>query len=130
MAAEQDDPDFVIALRVINGRGQQLSTYFGKIRGMPQAGDRLARREGLIEIRIDQETYPNVNRMELFNRLSSLGIQRAIRSEAHFREVLDEFVDELCPGPPCKKKGGRTKRNWRSQKNRTRRTRRRQSRRK
>ena len=115
--AEQE-PDFVIALSVINLRGKQLTTYFGKIRGMPQSGDLLARREGLIEIRIDEETYPNVNRMELYRRLASLGIQRAIRSEAHCREVLDEIANDLTPGPPAKKKGGRSKRNRKSQKNR------------
>jgi hypothetical protein len=93
MAAEQD---FVIALRAVNIRGLPLNSYFGKIRGRCHAGDRLARHEGLIEVVLNEETYPNVSHTQLFNKLSALGMQCEFRSEAHFRQVLEEVAnDEL-----------------------------------
>lgn len=127
MAAEQD-ADFVIALRTIN-KGDPLNTYFGKIGGICQSGNRLSTREGLIEIVINEETYPYVeDRMKLFYTLSAFGTNCAFQSEADFRRMLAQVATRMTPAhPPAKKKGGRSKRN---RKNRTRRTRHRQSRRK
>lgn len=105
MAATED---FVIALRTINDKGDPLNTYFGKIGGICQSGNRLSTREGLIELVINEETYPYVeNRMKLFYTLSAFGTNCAFQSEADFRHMLARTATQMSNAPPAKKKGGR-----------------------
>jgi hypothetical protein len=125
MAAEQD---FVIDLRTIF-KGDLLHTYFGKIGGICQSGNRLSTREGLIEIVIDEETYPYVeDRRRLFYTLSAFGTNCAFKSEDDFRRMLARTAAQMSSAPPAKKKGGRR---TKQKQNRSRKTRtsRRQSRR-
>lgn len=75
--------DFVIALHYVKWNGTQLTTYFGKIKGICRSGNCLSRRKKIINIHID----PQAGNL-LYIKLSSLGHQCTYQSEDHFRQAL------------------------------------------